>query len=465
MFSVDDIVRLNPNTKTCTMFRTRRDAGLAIAVYKKIPIFAAEDQKDSLKNSEWGVSFRQGLFNMTSDSGLFRSYEQLLSNGYTLDGNWFIGKDKYSPVFEGKLTGLFDHRYGTFSEVSKSQIEKGNERSLSLKEKIDTKMLALPRYWINESDVLASFGTKIPKYWLSFHDISNPNNERTFISTIIPGIAVGNTLPVLIFTIQKTASELSCLCANFSSFIFDYIARQKICSRHFNFFVVKQLPVIPIAWYSHVCSWSIASVDEEISDWISTRVLELVYSSYDMKPFAKDLGNNGEPFIWNNERRFSIRCELDAAFFHLYGISRYDADYILDTFPIVKRRDEQEFGEYRTKRVILERYDEYAKAMKRNKSDEFTLVGQDSAIPAGEYPSVPALLTLTGLLEYLARLGVQVDNKRAMGGGVWVYRDKAEFGALAEHLQKSGVDVRYYPEGRKNRAGEQYEVDVGKRLG
>jgi hypothetical protein len=67
--------------------------------------------------------------------------------------------------------------------------------------------------------------------------------------------------------------------------------------------------------------------------------------------------------VWDEERRFQLRCELDAAFFHLYGVERDDVDYIMETFPIVKRKDEQRYGEYRTKRVILELYDQYAAAM------------------------------------------------------------------------------------------------------
>jgi hypothetical protein len=86
-------------------------------------------------------------------------------------------------------------------------------------------------------------------------------------------------------------------------------------------------------------------------------VLELVYTADDMKPFAVDCGFSGPPFKWDVERRFRLRSELDAAFFHLYGISREDADYIMETFPIVKRHDVEKHGEYRTKKVILEIYD------------------------------------------------------------------------------------------------------------
>jgi hypothetical protein len=136
------------------------------------------------------------------------------------------------------------------------------------------------------------------------------------------------------------------------------------------------------------------------ADWSKPRVLELVYTSHSLKPFARDLGYSGAPFAWDTERRFALRCELNAAFFHLYGIGANDADYILDTFPIVKRHDEQEFGEYRTKRVVLQRYDEYGEAMQRDTSDGFALIGQDNPIPAGEYPAVPALLTRDQAMAY-----------------------------------------------------------------
>jgi hypothetical protein len=99
-----------------------------------------------------------------------------------------------------------------------------------------------------------------------------------------------------------------------------------------------------------------------IRDWILPRVLELTYTAWDLAPFARDVGHDGPPFLWDPARRFQLRCELDAAFFHLYGIARDDVDYVLDTFPIVRKHDEKAHGEYRTKRVILEIYDALATA-------------------------------------------------------------------------------------------------------
>jgi len=127
---------------------------------------------------------------------------------------------------------------------------------------------------------------------------------------------------------------------------------------------VKQVPV----------PWTSGRIPHEIS----RRVLELIYTAYDMKPFAEDVWSDlhlesqdspplPEPFAWNEERRFLIRCEIDAMYFHLYGINRDDADYIMETFPIVRRKDEQKYGEYCTKRVILECYDAMAEAMKTDR--------------------------------------------------------------------------------------------------
>ena len=82
-------------------------------------------------------------------------------------------------------------------------------------------------------------------------------------------------------------------------------------------------------------------------------VLRLTYTAHDMAPFARDLGYDGPPFIWNEEERRHLRARLDALYFHLYGLSRDDADYVLGTFPIVRRTDEAQFGTYRTRDLIL----------------------------------------------------------------------------------------------------------------
>ncbi len=146
----------------------------------------------------------------------------------------------------------------------------------------------------------------------------------------------------------------ACLLANLDTFAFDYTARQKLGGTSLKYYTMKQLPVFPPELYNQTCPW-----DSSLSlrDWILPRVLELVYTAHDLEPFAQNCGYEGPPFTWNPERRFQLRCELDAAYFHLYGIVRDDVDYIMETFPIVKKHDKKKHGEYRMKRIILEIYE------------------------------------------------------------------------------------------------------------
>ena len=84
------------------------------------------------------------------------------------------------------------------------------------------------------------------------------------------------------------------------------------------------------------------------------RVLELCYTAHDLKGFADDLGYAGPPFRWDEERRLHLRCQLDALYFSLYGLTHHEASEILDTFPIVRRQDEARAnGRYRTRDLIL----------------------------------------------------------------------------------------------------------------
>jgi len=104
--------------------------------------------------------------------------------------------------------------------------------------------------------------------------------------------------------------------------------------------------------------------EQDLQDWIANRALELTFTSWDLGSFAQDIGLIGCPFQWNDERRFAIRAELDAAFFLLYGMARDDVDYILGTFSIVKRKDVERYGSFRTKELILEVYDKMSEAIR-----------------------------------------------------------------------------------------------------
>jgi hypothetical protein len=217
-------------------------------------------------------------------------------------------------------------------------------------------------------------------WFLSMRDVTNATNERTAIFSVRRCLPANDKLPSVF--VRFPAQEVGCLVANLSSFVFDYVARQKVGGTNFGGYLVEQLPVLPPSAYAEQCMW--AEEAQTVKDWMLPRVLELTYTARDLKPFADDCGFKGEPFVWREPRRLLLRCELDAAFFHLclrgspdgtwervgtetptqrdvlrehFPTPRDAVSHILDQFPGVRRNDEGTFGSFRTKECILEIYE------------------------------------------------------------------------------------------------------------
>ena len=376
--SADDIALLNPNTKTCPVFRSKRDAELTKAIYRRVPVLIREAQNDLPGENPWGIKFST-MFHMSNDSYLFRTKQELEMDGYQLEGNVFHkANKKYLPLYEAKMIHHFDHRWATYDQD-------GDIREATAVEKQNPSYSIMPRYWIEMKEVETKLDGKLDRKWLfGFRDITNTTNERTVLAAIFNQAAVANNLPVCYLNHDIPHSIASIFTASISSFACDFPSRFKVGGTHLNLFIAAQLPILPPTTYSQLCTWSENQIT--FKDWLFPRILELTYSSWDLKQFAQDLGYNDPPFFWSEERRFLLRCELDAAFFHLYlgppnewlqkpaslvesfPTSRHAVDYIMETFPIVKRRDETKFnGDYRTKKVILEIYDAITDSIRTGK--------------------------------------------------------------------------------------------------
>ncbi len=346
VLSAADLALLNPNTRTCPVFRSRRDAEMTKAVYRRVPVLRALGPPE---RNPWGISFRQGLFNMTSDSGLFRTREELESDGWALEGNVFVrDQERMLPLYEAKMVHQFDHRWASYTGTAIADLD--------AQAKADPWAVALPRYWVAEPEVATRLPAE-PSWLLGFRDICRSTDERTVIAATIPRAAVGNNLPLLLS--DSPPARIALLAASLGAFILDFLSRFKLGGTHLNFFIAEQLPVLPPETYDQPAPWDL---QRRLDAWLLDRVLELTYTAWDLAGFARDLGWDGPPFRWDPERRPLLRAELDAAFFHLYGIERDDVEYIMGTFPIVARHDQAAWGEYRTSRLILEAYDAMAKA-------------------------------------------------------------------------------------------------------
>ncbi len=353
--SAADTALLNPNTLTCPIFRSKRDMLLTKAIYERVPVLIKEGPPEV---NPWGIKFLT-MFHMTNDSHLFRTREQLVQEGWKLRGNIFYkGEEQYLPLYEGKMVWHFDHRFGTYEGQTQAQANQGKLPELTPEQHSDPSSLSLSRYWVHMS-LIPEFLFDGRNALLVFRDITNSVVLRTAIFSIIPVMPCGNNLPIAIVD-PKYKQEMFFLAVSVSSFVFDYVARQKAGGSHMNIFILNQLPVLPPDCYREQCAWNTVC---SLSDWLFPRAFELTYTAWDLAAFAKDCGYDGPPFHWDEERRFLLRCELDAAYFHLYGVARDDVDYIMETFRVWKEKEEKQRGEYRTKRVILEIYDEMQKAM------------------------------------------------------------------------------------------------------
>ena len=349
------IACLNPNTRTCPVFRTRRDAELNLGLYRRAGVLWRDSGPDG---NPWGLRFAT-MFHMANDSGLFRSRAELEAQGGRLIGNRFEGQDgEYLPLYEAKMVYLFNHRFGDFALLDQG------EREHVLPQVPDERLASAdfmtnPRYWVAERDVDDRMPELRQRGWLlGWRDVTDARSSvRTVVASFIPRGGVGHTIP-LAFTDLETGL-VAALYANLGSFALDYAARQKIGGVHLTYSYLKQLPVLAPEVFVTTPPWSIGT---PLRDWILSRVLELTFTAWDLKPFARDVGYDGPPFRWDPDRRFLLRCELDAAFFHLYGLSGDDTDYIMDTFPIVRKNEGKAHGEYRTKRVILDIYEDMARA-------------------------------------------------------------------------------------------------------
>ena len=551
--SAKDIGLLNPNTRNCPIFRTRRDATLGKAIYRRVHVLLREPENspDPIRNP-WNLRFSQ-MFNMASDSGLFRSRTELEAEGWRLSGNMFRRNgEEHLPLYEGKMVHQFDHRWGTW--------EDGERRDLTVLEKQSPDSTVLPRHWVQAREVYLriaelprglldalrnrdqaailfcvahllfahwlrhAFGESADRAsreifaaWMAFvahhpfaravamagmvsslgaasaciqpfdrsyvpalpleelsadeldidelsrtpwwtrneirdsgavwytadhdrvsvllkfasdnrhlvlpagslceadsalayaeellvrmsphwligcRDITASTDSRTVISSVLPASAVGHNLPAWTVSGQNVHVFPSILC----SFVYDFLARLKLGGKHLAFFVAKQIPVLSPTTLSLPARWlTTKSPKGAIRDWLVPRILELTYTTDHLETFAHECAWNGPPFRWDAERRFLLRCELDAAFFHLYLPSedhgnwrparradgcphdetsaeldelrahfsspRAAVGYVMDTFPIVRRKDEEKFGQYRTKDVILEIYDAMQQAI------------------------------------------------------------------------------------------------------
>lgn len=426
--SANEFHLLNPNTRTCPVFRSQRDAELTKKIYRLAPSLIEDAHDGKAEWNPWGIRFLR-MFDMANDSALFmrEPAEQRL------------------PLYEAKMAHQFDHRWATY-EAGGEEIRDAHES-----EKRNVHFAVRPRYWVEERQVLARiavvprivakafssgnaramrtqlanwiaaqwlsegekaeriasrlndaapclrpisedmhgwasakaeaegfpleladfqilrmfdvaqaslelFRRRSPRWLFGWRDITGVEKIRTLIAALLPRAAVGDKF-LLFFPNQEPRATLALLgCMN--SIPCDFVARQKVGGTSLKYFTMKQMSIL--------APHQLSARD---LDFVVPRVLELTYCATDVKPIADAIGYSGPPFVFNNDRRALLRAELDAYFAVLYGLSRDELRYILDprdvmgsdypseTFRVLRKSEEREFGEYRTRRLVLQAWD------------------------------------------------------------------------------------------------------------
>jgi len=341
--SAEDIARLNPNTRTCPVFRSQKDAEITSGIYQRVPVLWDESKSDG---NPWGIKFMT-MFHMSADSGLFRDIRRRSELTDPV------------PLYEPKLIYFFDHRYSSFEDCSDAQISNGIANDFTSNEKISGKSIT-PRYWIDRLEVANRTADKYGKdrHTLSFRGVTSVTNERTMISAFIPLYGAQHNLQLI--RSQGGFRHAGLICANLNSIVLDFVCRNKMGS-YLSLFCIKQLPLIPPTRYSPKDAEEILSRVAELTctDAAMTELIE----GFDMSTPERGF------FTWDDDRRLRIKAELDAIYARMYGLSRDELRYILDptdvmgedypseTFRVLKDKEIRHLGEYRTQRLVLEAWD------------------------------------------------------------------------------------------------------------
>lgn len=352
------IENINPNTLNLPTFRWAADADVTAAIHAAAPVLVRR-YEDGRVDNPWQVRFRT-MFHMANDSADFLDHLDLQDRIVERRGAVAVLNDSTEayPLYEGKMLWHFDHRYGTYAGQTEKQANKGVLPHVSDELHNDPDYRIQPRYWVAADKTKATLAQDADREWFyAWRDVGP--TERTFIGSVVPVTAAGHKAPILISELD--ARSVAALTGVLSSLLVDYDARQK--SNQMTFFVVEQLAVLTPAQLMKEQPW----LGGTARDWLTDRVHELAYTNVELAPFARELGNDRSPFRWIPERRALLQAEIDAAVLMLYGLTRAQAEWLIDSFFVLRKYEERDHGEYLTKRLVLEVFDAMMDSQKAGK--------------------------------------------------------------------------------------------------
>jgi hypothetical protein len=365
-----DFAKVNPNTGTAPIFRTRRDAEITTGIYDRLPVLV--DRRRAEPRPVFPVRYST-MFHMTNDSHLFVTKSELEKSAYPVGGGrWRRGAEEFVPLYVGRSIKQFDHRAASVLVNEENLHNAALSGDTTPAQHADPAYTPTPQYWVSRGaiDWPGDMSAVI-----AFRDVARPTDVRTMIAALVPFCGAGNKLPLIIPALPENGKgakakaladyrdALPLLVGNLNALPFDFVTRQKVHAANLNWFIVEQLPVVPPPAYARVFGVKTARVI------VREEVLALTYTAQDMAPFARDMGHIDPatgtvkpPFPFDERDRLRRRAKLDALYFMLYFPSntpaqivalRDTAAYIYSTFPIVEREETAVHGRYLSRDLCL----------------------------------------------------------------------------------------------------------------
>jgi hypothetical protein len=391
--NADDIALLNPNTRSWPVFRTARAAELTRAIYRRMPVLRQQGPsvveswgvqsatmlhltrdaallrtRQQLEAEGWqlhGEVFRQGqaLYVPVYEGAMLRPWGTSYNPGQSVSPRYWLPAERVMHAVARVPAALLQaYRIRRAEAVVKMLAAWVGGYHLNRGHSICTRETlaqvynplfhalpptpgawaaapALEREWPltpgdlvlikRQHDALTLARQLIEKHcpdWcMAWRQVVEAGHVVT--ASVCPRVGLAQSC-ALLQAACVDAALASCLLANLNSVVIDFCARQKMSGRRLTPEILDQLPVVPPTTYAAPCAWDHAVL---LRDWVASRVLELVYTSPALAPWARDCGYDGPALHWDAARRRWLHSELEAAYGLLYGLARPDMVFILET--------------------------------------------------------------------------------------------------------------------------------------
>lgn len=335
----DEIVALSPEAKALSLFPTREYAEVARLLFSRTPTMGSARGVE-----DWQPSFQQGTFNMATASAQFRTEAELRAEGYRVSGLEASkpGAPDFVPLFDAKMARQWEWRAAGLG-FSGNQFRKVSKEASSWAQLNDPDFVPAFAYWVPKDAAETRLGEWVHPWVLGFKDVTGVTSTRLSAFAFVPRMGIGHVYPLL--RVQGGPEGHAFMAAWLNSLLVEWVLRQRMHGLHLTWHLLSQVPVPTRMDVFDSCPWDGAT---SMASWVAPRVAELVCTSRHLAPLAEALTGAPGVYRYDEERRFTLRAELDAAMFALAGLRSGDASFVMESLDKIKSRDLQSYGSYRT---------------------------------------------------------------------------------------------------------------------